>query len=255
MRIRIFVMLAVLGALAVACGVPRSGKFTAIDPNNVPVLLTETTSTTTTLPPTTTTILQIDTTTPATEVITAAPTTIVETAPVVLYYVSGTQLHAITEFLAGPVTIGQTMTALQTGPPPDVGSGLRNALPMGTDSRVTKSFGVATVELDPHFLIGMDSSEERLAIGQIVLTLTQQSGVGSVRFMQNGEDLSVVLSDGTTLSQEGQLLFSEDYQPLLDNTPETTTTTTTSVPTSSPANEETTVPDTGGATANATSTT
>ena len=83
-RLRILTLLAVIASLAVACGVPRSSKFTSIDRANIPFGLSETTSTTT--PPPSTTIAIESTTTVLEQATTIA------TEPVLLYYVAGSQL-------------------------------------------------------------------------------------------------------------------------------------------------------------------
>ncbi len=223
MRLRILLVLSVLAGLAVACGVPRTSKFTSIDPPNIPPILTETT-TTTTQPSTTTTVQAEGTTTTAL----ATTTTVVETAPVTLYFVIGGQLSGVSQLLARPVSYeqayAQTLHALENGPQGDATPGFRSAIPLGSESRVTVSKGVATIDLDPNFNDGMDPKEFRLAIAQIVLTMTEQNGVGAVRFTQNGQDVSVILADGTR-SEAGVTLYHEDYALLLSSAPATTTTT------------------------------
>ncbi len=68
--------------------------------------------------------------------------------------------------------------------------------------------------------------DQRVAIGQIVLTLTEVGRIGQVRFTQDGHDIGVPRGSGD-LSEPGQALPPRDFQELLQTTATTTTTTTT----------------------------
>ncbi len=196
-----------IAVFAVACGVPSSGKFTGIDKANIPFGLSETTTSTTT----STTIAMESTTT------VAVPATTIATEPVSLYFVAGTQVVSVSQYLPRPVSIVQTMAVLEAGPPREFGLGLRTAIPTGVVSRITLSGGVVTVDLPPTFFKDMAPQDQRLAIAQIVLTLTDQRGVGQITFTQNGLPISV-LRGGGDLTQPGQLLVSADYSQLLSST-------------------------------------
>lgn len=237
MRLRAVALLGVavglLVALATACGAPSSGGFTVIEDNNIPDVLTETT---TTMPATTTTTIELASTTAPTE---QPSTTIVATEPVTLYFIAGSQLVPVSQLLARPVTIAQTMKVLEQGPV-GAGVGLRTALSLGLESRPSNAMrGVVKVDLDPAFFAKMDLRDQRLAIGQIVLTLTEQRGVGAVMFTQNGQPIEVFLDNGAT-STVGQNLAHDDYVSLLNSPPPTTTTTTTA-PSPPPGGAQTTV--------------
>ena len=234
MRLRalalIGMVVGVLVALATACGAPSSGRFTVIEDTNIPDVLTETT---TTMPATTTTIELASTTAPTEQ----PSTTIVATEPVTLYFIAGSQLVPVSQLLARPVTIAQTMKVLEQRPVGG-GVGLRTALPSGLESRPSNAMrGVVKVDLDPAFFAKMDLRDQRLAIGQIVLTLTEQRGVGAVTFTQNGQPIEVFLDNGAT-STVGQNLAHDDYVSLLNSPPPTpstsTTTTTTATTTTAP---------------------
>ena len=238
MRLRAVALLGVavglLVALATACGAPSSGGFTVIEDNNIPDVLTETT---TTMPATTTTTIELASTTAPTE---QPSTTIVATEPVTLYFIAGSQLVPVSQLLARPVTIAQTMKVLEQGPV-GAGVGLRTALSLGLESRPSNAMrGVVKVDLDPAFFAKMDLRDQRLAIGQIVLTLTEQRGVGAVMFTQNGQPIEVFLDNGAT-STVGQNLAHDDYVSLLNSPPPTTTTTTTIAPSPPPGGAQTTV--------------
>ena len=73
-----------------------------------------------------------------------------------------------------------------------------------------------TVDLPLTFFNAMAPQDQRLAIGQIVLTLTNQRGVGQVTFTQAGVPISV-LRGGGDLTRPGQLLVSADYSQLLSS--------------------------------------
>lgn len=144
----------------------------------------------------------------------AEPATTIATEPVSLYFVAGTQVVSVSQYLPRPVSIAQTLAVLEAGPPREFGLGLRTAIPEGPPSGISLSGGVVTVNLAPTFFKDMAPQDQRLAIAQFVLTLTDQRGVGQVTFTQNGLPISV-LRGGGDLTQPGQLLVSADYAQLL----------------------------------------
>jgi len=252
MRARILAICVVLIALVVACGAPKSGGFSEIDRSRIPAPLTATTTTTTTttttIPATTTTINE--SVLPTTTVFVPPPTT-VDAAPFTLYFVSGReQLYATEKLLARDPSAAKVMSALQAGPTGDGSEGLRSALPPGPAPNVTedRSHGLVTVDLSATFL-GDTGADQRLAIGQIVLTMTQLSGIAQVTFTEDGEPAQVQLADGV-LSDKGASFHRADYQPLLTSSSPTTlpTTTTPSTPdttdTSGTVEQPTTLPTT-----------
>ncbi|CAB4877017.1 unannotated protein [freshwater metagenome] len=222
-------IIATVAMTAVSCGVPSSSKFSTIDRANIPFGLSDTTTSTTT----TTTIVPASTTT------LVEPATTIATEPVLLYYVAGTQLVSVTQLLPRPVSIAQTMAVLEAGPPREFGLGLRTAIPEGAQSQLSEAAGVVTVDLPIAFFKDMAPQDQRLAIAQIVLTLTDQRGVGQVTFTQNNLPISV-LRGGGDLTQPGQLLVSADYEQLLSSSagantqPTTPTAPTTATTTGEP---------------------
>ena len=221
MRRLVFVVLGVLALGITACGVPKSGKFSAIDQSRIPSVLIETT---TTLPATTTTVAEAPTTTAA-----DPPTTTTPNEEVTLFFVVGDQLQGNTNYLVPPVSSQQALQALKNGPSPEASAqGLRSAIPRDAGFLPTKSRGIVTVDINPTFFDSMPTQDQRLAVGQIVLTLTQLGGVGAVTFTSGGEPISVFLADGQP-SGVGQPLYAEDYENLLVDAPPQTTTTTTTV--------------------------
>jgi len=231
MHRRILAIMLALAVIAVACGAPKSGNFSAIPLGNLPDGLTATTSTTSTttttsVPETTSTVESVVTTTAL-----AAPTTTNPTEAVTLYFVAdaGTQLVPTRRFLASPAQPYPVLNALKEGPVPVVDSGLRTAIPPGAVFQKRDYRGVFTVDLSPTFFTSMaDPADEQLAVAQIVLTLTGLRGISQVRFTINDEPINVLLGDGQP-SALGQVLVADDYDVLLGNSPSPTTTTTTTI--------------------------
>ncbi len=204
MRYRLAIVLAAFTVATISCGVPGSSKFTAIDKKNIPFGLSETTA----VPTTTTTIALASTTT------VVQPATTIATETVLLFFVAGTQLRPVTQLLPSPASLAQTMSVLETGPQGELGIGLRTAIPERSQSAIKVAGGVATVDLPATFFNAMAPQDQRLAIAQIVVTLTNQRGVGQVTFTQGGVPISV-LRGGGELTLPGQVLVSADYDQLL----------------------------------------
>ena len=218
MRVGLLVMCIAVGT--VACGVGDGGKFERV-PSPIPLGLDDT------LP--STTIEQTTTSDAATTSIDLAPTsTTISAESVLMYFMSSGQLTAVPVPLTPGPTLFQVIARLQGGPPDgDEFVGLRSAIPSTVQINVTDNrTGVATVDLPPRFFDRIVPSEQRLAIGQIVLTVLNRPTFGQVRFTSGGEPIEVLKGNGE-LAVPGELLSVRDYESLLDAAPETTTTTTT----------------------------
>lgn len=114
------------------------------------------------------------------------------------------------------------MVALLVGGPSDEETqlGLRSVLASAGDApdllgAVELARGVATVDLDEAFA-ELASDAQLLAIGQIVLTLTDRPGVGQVSFTLAGSPVDVPRGDGTTASGT---VTRGDYRDLAAPTP------------------------------------
>ena len=221
MRGRVTLFGIVLVVTAVACSVVDDGKVERIDPHGL-----DDTVPSTTTPETTTT--QFETTTSGLE----TSTTQVATEQVTLYFVSSGQLTPKTRALASPVTLGQIIAALQSGPPNGAeGDGLQTIVPDIPDLiRVTTANGVAIVTLPIDFFeLVPVAIDQRLVIAQLVLTLTSSRGVGQVVF-----NLRVPLPLGQERPAGQQLTFSDYVSltgssgPVGPNTTPAGTTSTTS---------------------------
>lgn len=208
------VILLACGGLLAACGVPDDSGFEQIDPADVPFGLNETTTTTTTLAPTTssappTTVVDATTTTVETS------TTVAPVEPVTLFFLTGREVVPTQRGLLSPASPPQVLAALVEGPPTgEEAAGLRTALPAEMEMLVQVAEGVATVDLPPTFLDDVPGSEQRLAIAQIVLTLTRRGGVGQVRFTLGGEPQQVPRGQGD-ITSPGGTVSCDDYQNLL----------------------------------------
>lgn len=76
--------------------------------------------------------------------------------------------------------------------------GLRSAIPdTSMLTAATLSGGTATVQLAQDFL-DIAPGDQVLALGQVVMTLTDLRGVGRVRFEIDGEAVATPLPDGTS---------------------------------------------------------
>jgi spore germination protein GerM len=217
----------VLIAVLVACGIPDNGQVSTIQDKDLrqlgDTIPTTTTTTSTTVPVT----LEPTTTTTALD----TATTIAQ-EDVTLYFISGGQLKGYPRALARPATTNPVLEALQEGPPSgDLGVGIRSAVPSKERAliRATEDgSGVATIALPPGFFEQTPPEDQLLAIGQIVLTVTEVGGVGQVLFTQNGQPLAVPRRSGG-MTDGNEKLAHRDYEELLN--PPTTTTTTTSTTT------------------------
>lgn len=190
-----------------ACGVPSGSSSRPIDPDAVPSALNATTTTLDpSLVPTTTTIATDQS---------SEPSTTVPVEPVALFYVAGNQVVAIPRLLLSPAAPPQVLAALAEGlPTGDEAAGLRNAIPRGLMASVSVERGIATVDLPPTFSVDVQGSDQRLAIAQIVLTLTRRAGIGQVIFTSDRAPLAVPRGRGD-LTSPGGLVACDDYDNLL----------------------------------------
>lgn len=224
---RLTTICALLVAVLVACGIPEHGQVTTIQDKDLRQLGD-------TIPPTTTSTIPQTTIVPATTTTTLVDTvTTIANEDVTLYFISGGQLKGYPRALARPAASNNVLEALQEGPPAgDLGVGIRSAVPTKQKAfiHVTEDgSGVATIELPPGFFEQIPQEDQLLAIGQLVLTITEVGGIGQVLFVQNGLPLGVPRRPAGGLTDGTEPLAHRDYEELL-NPPVTTTTTTTTPP-------------------------
>ena len=206
-------ILAISASLAImftSCSIPGGGVVKQINPDNIPYDLN---ATTTSSPPTTT--VASTTTSPVIETTTSTSSSTIPVEIVSMFFVAGAQVVPIDRLLLTPAAAPQVLAALSEGPPEgDAAAGLRSALPVGFVAEVSVERGIATVELPGTFITDLPGGEQRLAVAQIVLTLTRQAGVGQVRFTSNNEPQPVPRGRGD-LSSPGATVACDDYANLL----------------------------------------
>ena len=213
-----------LAALAVGCGVPTGeDSFTRLGSDEVPFRLAEPSTTTTT---TTTTTLPTTTAAEPPETTERETTTTLALETVDFYFVSRGELQPVPRDLPVEFGFNQLASGLEAGPPAGTaGIGLETLIEEGLILSSTEDRGVVTVDLAGVEFDEIDTSDQRRAIGQIVLTYTGNlRGVGQVAFTLEGEALQVPLGDGL-LSEPGEPLAFDDYRVLLEGTGETTSDT------------------------------
>jgi len=196
-RILASVVAAGLLLTAAACSVVDDGKVRQIDPSGG---LDET------LPPTvvtTTSVSAPSTTGPS------SSTTPVATEPVQLYFIASGQLVPVTATITAPAALRVIVDLLQNGPPVE-GFGLRTALPRDSKIDVRDDLtGIARVDLPEDFFDQVSQPDQRLVIGQIVLTLTDSNGIGQVIFNRDViKPLGENVPAGTPLTKRDYLALS-----------------------------------------------
>lgn len=194
-------------ALLLGCAVPDEGIVQSVDPGRIPYELNATTTSTST-PTTTAAPFDVSSTT-------TGPETTIPVEAVNLFYVAGLQVVPIARLLLSPASAAQVLAALAEGVPPgDPAAGLRTALPGDFMAEVVVERGIARVNLPPTFVTDVPGAEQRLAIAQIVLSLTRRAGIGQVIFTSGGQPLSVPRGRGD-LTDPGGAVACEDYANLL----------------------------------------
>lgn len=189
--------------MAGACGVPDEGRFVPLDPSEIPEVLVATSV----APPTT----SVD---PA---VVEPTTTIAEILydNVELYFVSANRVVRSQRLIVSPATPTQVLDTLLAGL--DVatqGAGLRSALPKGLTATIDVRRGVARISATSPFLSELEPLDQRLAIAQIVLTLTRRPGIGQVIFNVDGTDIPVPRGAGD-LTSAGSAVTYDDYLSVL----------------------------------------
>jgi spore germination protein GerM len=230
---RLVTIAVALAVVLVGCGIPDHGQVSTIQTKDLRQLgdTIPTTSTSTT-PPT-----SLEPTTTTTAVDTA---TTIATEDVTLYFISGGQLKGYPRSLVRPATTNAVLSALQEGKPPgDAGVGIRSAVPTKDQALlgvIDDGSGVATIHLPQGFFEQIPPEDQLLAIGQLVLTITEVRGIGQVLFVQDGAPKGVPRRSGG-ITDGTEPVARRDYQDLLNPG----STTTTSTPTTTVLPVDTTV--------------
>ena len=187
-----------------SCAVPSSGSYSQVPPAEIPFGLN---TPQTTLPPTTTTVLD--------PMITdSLPVAVSE--PIDLFFISNSRIIKVQRNVASPANPSQALSSLVEGPstsPEFVG--LRTALPTTFAASVDVIRGVARVDASRTFLNSLSGLDQKLAIAQIVLTLTSRPGVGQVLFSVDGKLISVPRGRGDSVASGVAVTF-DDYSSLIN---------------------------------------
>jgi len=195
------VLLAV--TLLSGCAVNGNGTFVEIDKSEIPLSLSQAAATTTAVSTTTTTVVSnVDSAQMVNELVD-------------LYFILGAGLLKVQTSVVSPASPSQTLTLLGAGPLNDPSYvGLRSAIPQNFGAEVEVVRGVATVSATESFLRTLAPTDQRLAIAQIVATLTSRPGVGQVTFVVDGNPIPVPRGRGDLVPPETPVTF-DDYAMLI----------------------------------------
>ena len=190
----------VLVALVAGCSTSTTGDFERIPSGDIPFGLASPITTTTT---STTTVATTETSTDVVE------------QPIDLYFVLSSSVIRVQRNVASPASVAQALALLAEGPANDPAyAGLRTALPAGFQAEVQVTRGVALVDATRTFLTTLQPADQRLAVAQIVLTLTSRPGVGQVIFRVDGESIAVPRGRGDIVDPGTPVTF-DDYANLV----------------------------------------
>lgn len=184
-----------------ACSVPKSGPFETISNDDIPFGLN---AAQTTAPQSATEITVANLDPPGTEY-----------EQVDLYFIRNAAVTRAQRSVISPVDANGALAALTEGLVEDSTTvGLRSAIPASLEARVDVDRGVATVNATRAFLNSLSAVDQRLAIAQIVLTLTSRPGIGQVVFFVDGKAIAVPKGRGD-LSGIGDPVTFDDYTNII----------------------------------------
>ncbi len=137
-----------------------------------------------------------------------------EQEPIDVWYVGDDRLVSTRHRIDPPTTPQKTLDELLSGPTEaEQNRALRTAIPdAAAVVEVSVARGVATVTLTPAFS-EIPAADQVLAVGQIVLTLTDQRGIGRVRFVVDDASIAVPVPSGET---SGDSVSRDEFIELAD---------------------------------------
>ncbi|HVF32765.1 MAG TPA: GerMN domain-containing protein [Acidimicrobiales bacterium] len=142
---------------------------------------------------------------------TSPPTPSVARAEVLVYFIKDDRMTSKRRPVNAPATVAKALTSLLFGVHEDeIGEGVRSAIDP-TASMQARALDAATyqVDLSAEFSKG-PSSEQVLALAQIVYTATALPGVTGVRFTLDGVPIEVPTGSGSLTSEPvGKEAFAE----------------------------------------------
>lgn len=147
------------------------------------------------------------------------PTTTVEMERIRLYFIQGSELVYYDAEVPENAELRRRIDLLDEVPAELAEAGVRTALLPDLVTGIARwgSDGV-TVHLDSDRFAEIEDSDQRLMVGQLVLTLKDQPGIDRVDFTRGGEPLAVFLRDNT-LSEPGEAVGRSAYEVLLAEFP------------------------------------
>lgn len=183
-------LLAPVMVILPACGLPADDGPRVIGPERLPAALVE----------------PLDATTSTG--VPAAPET-----PVSVWMVREDGLISVRRSVPEPLEREAVVAALLAGTTADDPPGVRSAwIDAEQVGEVTVAAGIASVELTDRFA-DVPASDQLFAVAQMVFTLTGLPGIGQVRFVRNGEPVSLPAADGSTSLGP---VSRDDYRVLVD---------------------------------------
>jgi len=139
----------------------------------------------------------------------ASPTTTTSTTvaptrkyPFVVYYETPDGIVFVVRTSNAAPHPQSVVASLLQGPTRDEAQfGMRNAIPPRAVDRVSNlARGMVTIDLNPSFALVV-LAEQKIALTQLVFTMTSLHGVKQVQFLMNGERVSVPRGNGTLTDQ------------------------------------------------------
>ena len=192
-----------LSVIATACSVPSSSEYEQIPNAEIPFDLNAASTTSTIAPSTTTTLVTV----------TSEPQIVSELVDV--FFVSNSMVIRTQQNIVSPATATQTLAILIAGPSAEAATtGLRSAVPKFFIASVDVLRGVATIDAGSSFLKDLPAADQKLAIAQLVLTLTSRPGIGQVLFSVDGVAIAVPRGRGD-LAAAGVAVTFDDYTNLI----------------------------------------
>jgi len=111
-------------------------------------------------------------------------------------------------------TLQGVFAALVAGLPDSMNAKVKTVLPVDFAAVIDVEGGVANVNAKRVYLDSIKPNEQRLAIAQIVLTLTSQPGIGQVTFSVGGKAIGVPRGRGDIAGAGTPVTF-DDYKMLI----------------------------------------
>ena len=139
---------------------------------------------------------------------------VLSTEEIYVWFVRDGLLVSLTRQVPAPPDASTVAGAVAAGVSQSEGDrGYRSAVPdPAMVSGAESARGTATVSLSPAFA-DVPTGDQVLALGQLVMSLTELRGVGRVRFQIDGEPVAVPLPDGTSTDDA---VTRDDFAALLE---------------------------------------